>query len=371
MSTELTTYQPTESAVVASMDFMPVFDMAKAIQRRNMLVQFTQTIMHDGLDYGTIPGSSKPCLLKAGAEKLCTFFGLVPEFVITEQVEDWTGVAHDGEAFFYYRYKCRLSRNGRLIGEGEGSCNTWESKYRYRWVSEAWAKSAGFDISHLVKRGGAISEFAFAIDKAETNGKYGKPPEYWAAFREAIENGTARQVKRKKKDGGESPAWEIDAVECRIPNPDVADQVNTCQKMSQKRALVAAVLIAVNASEYFTQDLDDLEQIDSPVLHHAPVTDAVQKSNGGDEQSSHLPDELREMHRIMATEKANGFKKVFGQLQERIGYEEYVRILKQHDVDSWQDFKSLKKAQQCVQDLFNRVLEAHTDADKADLFAQE
>jgi hypothetical protein len=33
--------------------------------------------------------------------------------------------------------------------------------------------------------------------------------------------------------------------------------VNTIQKMAQKRALVAATLLAVNASEFFTQDGDE------------------------------------------------------------------------------------------------------------------
>jgi hypothetical protein len=43
----------------------------------------------------------------------------------------------------------------------------------------------------------------------------------------------------------------------RVPNPDICDQVNTIQKMATKRALIAAVLIAVNASEFFTQDVED------------------------------------------------------------------------------------------------------------------
>jgi hypothetical protein len=42
-----------------------------------------------------------------------------------------------------------------------------------------------------------------------------------------------------------------------VKNPDPADVVNTIDKMAQKRALVAAVLIAVNASELFTQDVED------------------------------------------------------------------------------------------------------------------
>ena len=44
----------------------------------------------------------------------------------------------------------------------------------------------------------------------------------------------------------------------RVFNPDIADQVNTIQKMSQKRSLVGAVLLAVNASEFFTQDVEDM-----------------------------------------------------------------------------------------------------------------
>src|SRR5215472_8181465 len=37
------------------------------------------------------------------------------------------------------------------------------------------------------------------------------------------------------------------------------------QKMAHKRALVAAVLIATNASEFYSQDLEDMEIIDVPV----------------------------------------------------------------------------------------------------------
>jgi len=37
------------------------------------------------------------------------------------------------------------------------------------------------------------------------------------------------------------------------------DLVNTLQKMAQKRAIVGAVLLATGASEFFTQDLEDME----------------------------------------------------------------------------------------------------------------
>ncbi len=43
----------------------------------------------------------------------------------------------------------------------------------------------------------------------------------------------------------------------QVKNPDVADLANTILKMADKRALVAATLIATGLSEYFTQDIED------------------------------------------------------------------------------------------------------------------
>src|SRR6185312_5705350 len=42
-------------------------------------------------------------------------------------------------------------------------------------------------------------------------------------------------------------------------NSDFADTINTCQKMGQKRAYIAATLSATGASQYFTQDLEDMD----------------------------------------------------------------------------------------------------------------
>jgi hypothetical protein len=45
--------------------------------------------------------------------------------------------------------------------------------------------------------------------------------------------------------------------------------VNTIQKMAQKRALIAATLLAVNASEFFTQDLEEFASNSTPVVTSA------------------------------------------------------------------------------------------------------
>ena len=117
---------------VQSPHLMPAMSMMEARSRFQSLVAFTSDIMREGVDYGTIPGTNKPTLLKPGAEKLTTFFGLSTRFDIIEKVEDWIGDQHGGEPFFYYWFRCEMRRGDLLIAEADGSCNSWESKYRYR-----------------------------------------------------------------------------------------------------------------------------------------------------------------------------------------------------------------------------------------------
>ena len=50
----------------------------------------------------------------------------------------------------------------------------------------------------------------------------------------------------------------------RVINPDIPDQINTIQKMAQKRALIGTTLLAVNASEFFTQDIEDFNHEPTP-----------------------------------------------------------------------------------------------------------
>lgn len=95
----------------------------------------------------------------------------------------------------------------------------------------------------------------------------------WQRFKDAIANGTAQRTTKKTKNG-DKPAWAIDGIEYRIPNSDVFDVINTIDKMAQKRALVAAVLVATNASEFFTQDMEDFALEGGPVIEGRaePVT---------------------------------------------------------------------------------------------------
>ena len=207
---------------------MPAMTLADAAERFKALTTFTRSIMRDGIDYGKVPGTDKPTLLKPGAEKLTTFFGLTTRFELIEKEEDWTGATHGGEPFFYYWYRCQLWRGDMLIAEADGSCNSWETRYRYR-RGERKCPTCGQEtiIQGKPQYGGGWICW---------KGKGG----CGAKFQATDPRITSQEVGR-------------------ILNPNPADVVNTVVKISQKRALVATTLLAVNASEFFTQDLEDLD----------------------------------------------------------------------------------------------------------------
>jgi len=207
--------------------FMPAMSIESAVERYNAVTEFVSRVLRRDVDYGVIPGTEKRTLLKPGAEKLTTFFGLSTRFELLERIEDWTGEHHGGEPFFYYLYRCRLMRGDVLIAEGDASCNSRETKYRWRESQRACP---------------ACGQTAIIKGKEDFGGG-------WLCWKKKGGCGA------KYADGKQS----IESQQTgRVFNPDIADQVNTIQKMSQKRALVGAVLLAVNASEFFTQDLEDL-----------------------------------------------------------------------------------------------------------------
>jgi hypothetical protein len=235
----------TDSIVVQHGTFIaPVADVTTALRRYQAVKDFIGGVLKEGTDYGKIPGGDKPALLKPGAEKMATLFGLRPTFPLQDKIEDWSGKDHDGEPFFYYRYKCQLWRDGELIAEGEGSCNSWEKKYRYRQAERICPKCG----KPTIIKG-----------KEEYGGG-------WLCY---------------AKKGGCGAKFADDAPEIvnqqlgQIKNADPADIVNTLQKMAQKRALVAPVLIATNTSDYFTQDIDDF--IDGTVVDMPPMPEEPQE----------------------------------------------------------------------------------------------
>ncbi|MEN9566375.1 MAG: hypothetical protein RLZZ69_1571 [Cyanobacteriota bacterium] len=78
------------------------------------------------VDFRIIPSKKSKqsvALTKAGAERLCCFFGLNYRLVPEPPHLDFTN------NIFYYSYQCELYLAGNLVGNGYGNCNNRESKY--------------------------------------------------------------------------------------------------------------------------------------------------------------------------------------------------------------------------------------------------
>lgn len=380
MSTQELVIHSEPTAIQRASDFMPVFDIRLAVERKEAMTEFIGRILNPDADYGQIPGTQKPTLLKPGAEKLASFFGLSPMFIDDKVIENW---GTDGtEPLFYYRVKCRLMKNGKVIAEAGAACSSWESKYRYRWVTEDQLgnrKKEG-----LRSRGGVATlvEPAFAIDKAETTGRYGKPQAHWDLFRAAIQDGRAQRTTKETKAGKPMDCWAItvNQVQYQIPNPDIYDLINTVMKMAYKRALVAAVLLATNASDSFTQDLEDqdkeredwLSRDEDPLPETPKNVQKVEEPKkrepapppppqpkpapppppAGDE----VPQPVQDIWKAMGT-KVGTINSAFLTLKAAIGDEnadEYYGILAKHGMDAPTDCMKvgMNKTRVCILDLW-------------------
>ena len=215
-----------ENEIVLSNQFLaPAISVKGALQAYQDKKDLIDSIMKPNVDYGIIPGTSKNTLLKAGAEKATSFFGLSPRFRDAVVVEDFTGKDHEGEPFFFYRRTCELWRGDYIVASVDGSCNSFEKKYRYR------------NGQRVCPECGAAAIFQSKPDK----------PGFYCWNKKGGCGATfgIKDERITKQEAGQ------------VKNPDVADLANTILKMADKRALVAATLIATGLSEYFTQDIED------------------------------------------------------------------------------------------------------------------
>jgi hypothetical protein len=223
----------------AGLAWKPQFEMttAEAVELVRQREEFLRQVLKPGVDYGIIPGTKEPSLWKPGAEKSLRAFGLNTEIVNDrDPVVDLVGAdEHGGEPFVMYDMRCNVYRQigpepdqRMLVASATGSCNSWEKKYRYR---DAHRKCPMCEAEAIIK------------GKEEFGGG-------WLCW--------------KKRDGCGATFAE-DALEIvgqevgRVPNPDVAELVNTIEKMAAKRALVAATLLATGFSDFMTQDMEDAE----------------------------------------------------------------------------------------------------------------
>lgn len=229
-ATEIVPAAPAPAAMITTTARATIMraSMQADIEQRQLIREYVRANMVDGTDYGTIPGTPKPTLLKPGAEKLVDLFRCEPSFTVVQRVEDWE------KNLFHYEIKCELKgrENGFVFAQGLGSCNSREGRYRWRKAERTCPEC---NTPAIIK---------------------GKP-EYGGGF-VCFKSKGGCGAKFKEND----PAI-IDQPSGRVENDDIASQVNTILKMAKKRALVDASIAVARCSDLFTQDVEDEERDDS------------------------------------------------------------------------------------------------------------
>jgi len=343
--------------------YLPEYKLEEAKARSDQFRQFVSDRLVPSIDYSAPGDGRPPALKKAGAEKLCSFFGFTPKFELTEKIEDWTGERY-GQPLFAYTYQCEVWKGERYIVSCHGHCNSWESRYRWRWMSPAQLPP-GYDTTSLWRRESTQEEFDFAIKKKETSGPYGKPAEYWEQFETAIASRVAVATMKQTASGRELAAWRIPSLQFRVPNPDPYDAVNPCMKIAHKRAFVAGILISTNASDFFTQDLDDdIPDAPQPAPPPAPeprTAAAPRTAAPPQDAAPRVEPELEAIWQRMARgtrdQRLEEFRKLKNALVELHGDEQgasmYYGVLARYHIAHASELTSLTVARQAIADLFH------------------
>lgn len=139
--------------------------MSAALVRQQMgLVQdILDSVLTEGVHYGTVPGVQARFLFKAGAEKLSLAFHLRGEY----ELVDNTKLPGDDrtQGFVDFTVRCRLFHQGTgaLVGEALGNCNSRERKYRERSVPANRATPLEKKTGRMEERSGKNGSWAVVV----------------------------------------------------------------------------------------------------------------------------------------------------------------------------------------------------------------
>jgi hypothetical protein len=210
----------TEVVRASSLAVMPAVEARELVGRLAVISDAMHNAMQRDVDYGVIPGTNKPALLKPGAEKLSVLFQLDVQLVNEKVWGPGDHLTVMSQATVHH------APTGLRLGFGEGLCTTKEKKYAVRKQERVCPTC---EAPAVIK------------GKAEYGGG-------WLCWKKRDGCGA------KFRDGDEAiESQEVGTIE----NPDLPDLWNTVVKMAEKRARVDAVLAVTGASALFTQDVEE------------------------------------------------------------------------------------------------------------------
>lgn len=197
------------------------------------------------VDYGTIPGQSRPFLKQPGAEKICFWLRVVPDDSDTKETE-----LGDGQLEVVGVVKL-TDGQGRVLGRATASASTRESNYAYRWLAPPKDEIPPFDEQQRMKI-----------------------------------RGEGKVVPRKT--GATVTEWVFLG---RYPNPNIWDERNKVRQIARKRALVKAVRTYAAMSDIFVEDPAEWGYFDEEEqeTRTAPATQTV-VSGETEGKATHKPE---------------------------------------------------------------------------------
>lgn len=179
-------------------------------------------VMIEDVHYMELEG--KKILKKAGADLICMKLGIYPQYEVDVMPHESMHREYNVRCVLFY-----IPHNTSqpvIVGQGEGLCTTYESKFRYRYEN--------------------------------VNTRVPVPGQYWEA---------KKQDDKKKMqllmNGGfpkkTSEGWFIHKRGEKSENPDIADVWNTVKKIACKRAYMMAVQTLSACDDLFNSKDDDDE----------------------------------------------------------------------------------------------------------------
>lgn len=242
-----------ELAVRGELGVTPQAEASELVARLAVIRDAMNQAMQEGVDYGRIPGTDKPTLLKPGAEKLSALFQLDVQIVNEKTFGPDDHLTVMSYATVYH------APTGTRLGYGEGLCSTREKKYATRKAERVCPD---------------CKQPAVIKGKQEYGGG-------WLCWKKR--EGCGAKFRDDDPRIADQEAGQID-------NPDLPDLWNTVIKMAQKRARVDAVLAVTGASALFTQDAEDVAEPVATTPPATPPTERGQSSDlsGGTVTGSHL-----------------------------------------------------------------------------------
>jgi len=206
------------------------------LARVTRILEIQNAVMKSGVHYGIIPGTQRPTLYKAGAEKLLMTFRIAHRPGSVEELRD------GDEIRFRVLVEGVSQTSGELLGAAYGECSSSEEKYRWR--------------------------------KPVCDEEWDETPE------------DRRRAVWKKYEGKPYKAKQV--------RTSPADVANTILQMATKRGLVQMTRVVLACSDIFEQDLEDMpdelrESLVEDRSEAKPPIQAPQRKANGEKKPAAIP----------------------------------------------------------------------------------